>query len=96
MQNYDGNAIRQNKGNLQGMKDSITVIQSHMIINESLPLEKQHQYCPKGENSCCRFWKDKQNGTSTYDKNNRSTEVFMDELNPTFTRLQKMISFQGV
>ena len=59
MQNHYSNTIRQNKGNLQGIKDSIKAIQSHMIINESLPLEKQHQYFPKGENSWCRFWKDK-------------------------------------
>lgn len=32
MRNYYGNAIRQNKGNLQGMKDSIKAIKHHMIV----------------------------------------------------------------
>ena len=67
MQNYYGNAIRHNKGDLKSMKNSIKAIQHHMIINESLPLEKQHLYCPKDGNSWCKFWRDKLKGSSTYD-----------------------------
>ena len=51
MQNYYGKAIRNNTGDLQGMKDSIMAIKQHMIVNEQIPLEKQHQYCPKGKNT---------------------------------------------
>ena len=89
MQNYYGNAIRLNKGDLQSMKNSIKTIQHHMIVNESLPLEKQHQYCPKDENSWCKFWKDKLQETSTYDDSKRLPEVFMEELDLIFIRLSK-------
>lgn len=41
-QNYYGNAIRKNKGDLQSMKNSIIAIQHHRIVNETFPLEKQH------------------------------------------------------
>ena len=87
MQNYYGKAIRENKGNLQGMKDGTKAVQHHMIASESEPLEKQHQYCPKDKNSWCKFWKDKLNGTSTYDESKRLPAVFMEELDPIFTRL---------
>ena len=90
MQNYYGKAIRENKenkGNLQGTKDGIKAAQHYTITSGSMPLEKQHQYCPKDKNSWCRFWKDKLNGTSTYDESKRYLAVFMEELDPIFTRL---------
>ena len=83
MQNYYGQAIRENKGNLEGMKKSIKAIQHHIIRNGSIPLEKQHQFCPKDKETWCTFWID----SSTYDESNRLPEVFMEELNPIFTRL---------
>ena len=67
MQNCYGNAIRHNKGDLKSIKNSIKAIQHHVNINESLPLEKQHLYCPKDGNSWCKFWRDKLEGSSTYD-----------------------------
>ena len=90
MQNYYGKAIRQNKGDLQSMKNSIKAFQHHMIVNETLPLEKQHLYCPKDKNSWCKFWKDKLKGTSTCDDSKRLPEVFMEKLDPIFIRLSKV------
>ena len=89
MQNYYGNALKHNKGDMKSMKNSIKAIQHHMIINESLPLEKQHLYCPKDANSLCKFWRDKLEGSSTYDDSKHLPEVFMEELDPIFTRLSK-------
>ena len=63
--------------------------EEQMIVNETLPLEKQHLYCPKDKNSWCKFWKDKLKGTSTYDDSKRLPEVFMEELDPIFIRLSK-------
>ena len=80
IQNYYGNAIRENSGNFEGMKESIKAIQCHMIEDKSLSLEKQHRHCPK-------FWADKQNQTNTYDNTKRLPEVFMKELDPIFERL---------
>ena len=87
MQNYYGKAIRNNSGDLEGMKESIKAVECHMIVDETLPLEKQHQHCPKGEDTWCKFWIDKLQGTDTYDDNKRLPEVFLKELQPIFKRL---------
>ena len=42
MHNYYGKAIRENLGNLAGMKQSIKDIQCHMIKNGKLSLHQQH------------------------------------------------------
>ena len=87
MQNYYGKAIRENKGNLQGMQNSIKAIQCHMIRNNKQTLKKQHQHCPKTADTWCKFWLDQRNGTSLYKEDNRLPEVFEKELDPIFKRL---------
>ena len=87
IQNYYGNAIRDNCGNLQGMKNSIRAIQYHMIKNEDMSLEEQHRYCPKGKDTWCKLWADKENNTITYNNSKRLPGVFMKELDPIFERL---------
>lgn len=87
MQNYYGQAIRENKGNLEGMKKSIKAIQHHMIKDSSQTLEEQHQYCPKSPDGWCKYWKDKGNGTELYNDDSRLPDVFMTELIPVFVRL---------
>ena len=89
MQNYYGKAIRGNKGNLEGVKTSIKAIQHHMVKNDKISLEQQHQHCPKSADTWCKYWKDKADGTSLYDEDNRLPEVFMEQLDPIFTRLSK-------
>ena len=89
MQNYYGKAIRENKGNLPGMKQSIKAIQCHMIKSSKLSLNKQHQHCPKSKDTRCKYWKDKLEKTKTYKEDNRLPDVFMKELDPIFTRLSK-------
>lgn len=87
MQNYYGKAIRGNKGNLERMKTSIKAIQHHMIKNDKLTLEEQHQYCPKSADAWCKYCKDKADRTKWYNEDNRLPEVFMKQLDPIFTRL---------
>jgi len=87
MQNYYGIAIRENSGDLDGMKRSIWAIYHHMIREESKSLEEQHKYCPKEADSWCKFWYDKANNTETYDDKSRLPSVFIEELKPIFTRL---------
>ena len=89
MQNYYGKAIRGNKGDLLGMKRSIKAIQCHMIENTKVPMQEQHYYCPKDDNTWCKFWKEQLDDTVTYDQSNRLPEVFMEELAPIFTRLSQ-------
>ena len=43
IQNYHGNTIKENSGNLNGMNDSINAIKCHMIQNKGLSLQKQHR-----------------------------------------------------
>ena len=89
MQNYYGKAIRDNSGNIENMKTSIWAIYHHMIKDDTLSLEEQHKLCPKGKDSWCKFWKDKENNTATYNDDKRLPHVFLHELKPIFTRLSK-------
>ena len=87
IQNYYGLAIRQNKGNLHGMKKAITAIQHHIIEDPEKSLTSQHQFCPRGKESWCRFWRDKATGSNDYKHLHRLPNVFMSALNPIFKRL---------
>ena len=87
IQNYYGLAIRQNKGNLQDMKTAIQAILHHIIDDPKKSLTFQHKYCPKGEDSWCQFQKDVANGTKIYTGSNRLPGVFLNDLEPIFSRL---------
>ena len=87
IQNFYGQAIRNNCGDLEGMKNDIWAIYGHMISDEC-PLEEQHSRCPKEKNTWCKYWVDVANGTNIYcAKTNRLPLVFKEELKPMFQRL---------
>ena len=50
IQNFYGQAIRNNCGDLEGMKNDIWAIYGHMICDQC-PLEEQHSRCPMGKNT---------------------------------------------
>ena len=54
MQNFYGEAIRNNPGDLEKMKSSISAILSHMVIQSHIPLKDQHAHCPR--DGWCKFW----------------------------------------
>lgn len=87
IQNYYGNAIRRNAGDLKQMKNDIWAIYHHMIRDDSQKLEVQHKLCPKSSDTWCKFWQDKTNNTSNYNESSRLPEIFRTELKPLFTRL---------
>ena len=87
MQNYYGQAIRNNIGDLEGMKKSISAIFKHMIRKDNETLEEQHSDCPKEEGTWCKFWDDKLKNTDTYIDENRLPSAFICELKPLFNRL---------
>ena len=87
MQNYYGMAIRKNSDNLKGMQNDIWAIYHHMIKANSSPLSEQHKYCPKGSGSWCKYWKDRFNGSKTYDDDTRLPTVFQPLLKGLFSRL---------
>ena len=76
MQKYYGRAIRENSRDLHKMKTRIWAIVYHMIKDESSSLEEQHKLCPKGEDTWCKFWKDR----TSYKEDNRLPSVFIEEL----------------
>ena len=73
----------------EGMKTSTKATQHHMVKNDKLTLKKQYQYCPKSADTWCKYRKDKTDKTSVYNEDNRLPEVFMQQLDPIFTRLPK-------
>ena len=58
-----GMAIRQNVGNLYGMKKSIGALLYHYSENKGL--EVRHQFRPKEETSWCKYQFDKVTGKKT-------------------------------
>lgn len=85
IQNYYGEAIRNNSGNLEGMKASIWAIFKHMIRDEHKTLDEQHSLCPKGTNSWCTYGRDR----NTYNDEKRLPSAFVVALTPLFTNLTK-------
>ena len=51
-QTYYGSAIRQNVGNLEEMRKAVLAIYHHSVSTDANP---QHNYCPKGETSWCKY-----------------------------------------
>ena len=87
LQNYYGAVIRQKVGNLGIMQDAILAIFFHTIKAGNETLDVQHQYCPKGSKSWCKYQLDAANGTNFYTQDNCLPPIFRKELKPLFTRL---------
>ena len=66
MQNYFGLAIRQNQGDLYGMKKAIGAILWHCTNLKDD--QYRHRFCPTGDDSWCKFKKEEQNGSKAYTK----------------------------
>eukprot|EP00112_Aurelia_sp_Birch-Aquarium-sp1_P021080 Seg5580.2 transcript_id=Seg5580.2/GoldUCD/mRNA.D3Y31 product="hypothetical protein" protein_id=Seg5580.2/GoldUCD/D3Y31 len=89
IQNYYGFAIRQNSGNLEGMKGAVRAILQHIVQNPNESLEDQHCHCPQGPDSWCRFWRDRATHEQTYSENGRLPNAFFKDLEPIFERLSQ-------
>ena len=85
MQNYFGQAIRSHSHDLEGMQMAVKAILYHSVDSENR--EEQHQYCPKGKDSWCKFQKDKENQTDTYSSSKCLPATFLSKLKPTFDDL---------
>ena len=72
LQNYYGMAIRQNTDNIYKMKMAIGATLYHCTnmkeegMTDLEAEEKQHQFCPKSEDSWCKWQADKITGLKTY------------------------------
>ena len=81
IQNYYGQCIRNNKGDLNGMHNDIWAIFKHIVIDNNKSLEEQHANCPKDR--WCKFWNDRDN----YSESSRLPSAFIPVLEPIFKRL---------
>ena len=87
IQNHYGMAIRQNTDSIDNMKRSIIAVLYHNsdIGNE----DERHKYCPRAQNSWCKWWLDILNGTRKYKKNVNLPLAIKRELEPIFQDLCK-------
>ena len=83
MQNFFGQAIRNNSGLKESMKKDILAILKHMVKDDTLYLDQQHENCPKDSSSWCKFWSQRE----YYDNDKRLPSAFYEELKPIFHRL---------
>ena len=85
IQNYYGLAIRQNVGNLYGMKKAVGAILYH--LSENSDNEDRHKFCPRTAESWCKFQADKLTGKSTYKDKIALPAAIKQQLMPIFKSL---------
>ena len=89
LQNYYGMIIRSNIGNLYQMKKGVAAIVHH--CSEYLNAERKpdndarHMYCPRGENSWCKYQKYLVTGQPTYETKINLPEAVFDLIKPIFS-----------
>ena len=88
IQNYYGQAIRSNTGNLKATQDAVWEIYYHIIDGPSVEsLETCHSFCPAGPKSWCKFQLNKINSMILYHQKNCLPFTFHPELKRIFERL---------
>ena len=83
MQNYFGEAIKNNVGDVEAMRNAVWAIYYHMIKGDSTSLDELHTYCPKTQDSWCLYHSNREK----YTENTRLPSVFLTELKPIFENL---------
>ena len=87
LQNYYGIAIRSNVGNLEGMKKGVLAALFHVASSKR---DNYHTaYCPPGENSWCKFQRDKSLGTSMYKPGPGLPQAVIKHVKPIFNELSQ-------
>jgi len=84
LQNYFGIAFRSNVNNLEGMKKGIHAVLFHVASSKS---NNWHDYCPRGEDSWCRFQRDKVTNQNTYKPGAGLPLTVLKYLKPIFNDL---------
>ena len=87
LQNFYGQAIRENQGNLYAMKKAVGAILWH--CTDFGDDEKGHQYCPRSPSSWCKYQKDKVLDTKKYKKSINLPIWIHKILRPIFEDLSK-------
>ena len=99
LQKYYGLAIRQNtvksaNPSQQEIDTSVYTMKKNIIaiLHHSVKLKdasKQHRFCPRGEQSWCKWQQDLASTTSTYKDDNCLPEAFFEVLKPVFVALSE-------
>ena len=84
LQNYYGLAIRNNKGNLQGM---VKAVQAALLHNNSTDECPRHHLCPTGPSSWCKYQKSKALGIEYHHTRNPIPEAILMLMKPVYNRL---------
>ena len=92
--NYYGNAIRQHSQDMNAMQDAVWAIFYHSILGKNETFVQQHRFCPKGQDSWCKFQCDLATKTNTYSDKKCLPSVFREELRPIFERLSSKTLLQ--
>ena len=87
LQNYFGIAIRQNKNNLKGMRDSVRASLFHCASSKDQNLHFPN--CPEGKDSWCAHNRDKANGTNFYKPGVGLPMEIVMKIRPIFDDLSK-------
>jgi len=95
MQNYYGLAISQNSNNdnlnsdekRYAIKKAVGAILYHSTNFSNV--EKRHGFCPRTENTWCKYQSDKITGKLTYKERINLPEWMYDKLTPIFQSLSK-------
>ena len=83
LQNYYGDAIRRNKGDLEGMIMSVQATLLHCYSTDDAPL---HHLYPQGENSWCK-WHVAQALGKEYHHKDLITKSIVQRIKPIYARL---------
>ena len=85
LQNYYGMAIRCNNDDVNAMKRAVCAVPFHC---SDVQLEtERHKFCPKGENSWCKWQSDKVTGKKECKKKLNIPKAIREHLQPIFSDL---------
>ena len=87
LQNFFGVAIRQNAGNLKGMKAGVLATLFHVASSKNNNWHFPH--CPTGSNSWCKYNRDKENDTKLYKPGPGLPLEIVHKIRPIFECLSK-------
>ena len=85
MQNYYGLAIRRNTDSLYTMKKAVGAILSRCTAHQNESF--RHRFCPRTENSWCKWQLDQMNGTKLYKSHISLPKWIHDIIYPIFVDL---------
>ena len=83
LQNYYGDAIRRNKGDLQAM---MKAVQASLLHSNSTNVWPRHHLCPVGPDSWCK-WQVAQATGTVYDHKDPLPDAIVQLLHPIYSRL---------